>query len=113
MQQIVTIDNDYLKWFSEIKSKIRFTQIRAALSANSKLIEFYYDLGGMIFRKQGQSAWGDKLVRQLSNDLQTEFPEMSGFSYTNLMYCKQFFLYFQFLPQIGGELSQKIRYYLD
>ena len=115
MYQLTNIDNDYLKWFSEIKSKIRSTQIRAALAANATLIEFYYDLGKMIVEKQAQSTWGDKLVQQLSKDLQAEFPEMKGLSYTNLRYCKQFFLYFQlpskptveFLPQSVGEICQQ------
>ena len=107
------IDKDYLKWFSEIKNKIRSTQIRVALAANATLIEFYYDLGGMIVEKQAQSAWGDKLVQQLSKDLQGEFPEMKGISRTNLLYCKQFFLYFQIgqqpvsqiVPQTAGQLQ--------
>jgi predicted nuclease of restriction endonuclease-like (RecB) superfamily len=107
MQQLVNIDKDYLKWFSEIKNKIRSTQIRAALAANATLIEFYYDLGGMIVEKQEQSAWGDKLVLQLSKDLQAEFPEMSGFSYTNLKFCKQFFNYFQLSPKHRGVIGQQ------
>jgi len=105
MQQLANIDKDYLNWFSEIKSKIRSTQIRAALAANATLIEFYYDLGRMIVEKQAQSAWGDKLVQQLSKDLQAEFPEMSGLSYTNLMYCKQFFSYFQIDQQPISQIS--------
>jgi len=102
------IDKDYLKWVSEIKSKIRSTQIRAALAANSTLIKFYYDLGRMIVEKQVQSVWGDKLVQQLSKDLQAEFPEMSGLSYTNLRYCKQFFLYFQIVQQPVGQFSPQV-----
>ncbi|MCL1932705.1 MAG: PDDEXK nuclease domain-containing protein [Candidatus Azobacteroides sp.] len=113
MSQLSNIDKDYLNWVSEIKSKIRSTQIRAVLAANATLIEFYYDLGRMIVEKQAQSAWGDKLIQQLSKDLQAEFPEMSGFSRTNLLYCKQFFLYFQIsqqtvgqiVPQVGGQLQ--------
>ena len=113
MSQLTKIDKDYLNWISEIKSKIRSTQIRAALAANAALIEFYYDLGKMIAEKQAQSAWGDKLVQQLSKDLQAEFPEMKGLSFTNLRYCKQFFLYFQLpqktiaeiCPQSGGKLQ--------
>jgi predicted nuclease of restriction endonuclease-like (RecB) superfamily len=94
MQTVATIDKDYLNWISEVKSKIRSTQIRAALAANATLIAFYFDLGKMIIGKQAQSSWGDKLVQQLSKDLQAEFPEMKGLSYTNLRYCKQFFQYF-------------------
>jgi len=98
---------EYLKWFAEVKSKIRSTQIRAALAANATLIEFYYDLGRMIVEKQAQSAWGDKLVQQLSKDLQTEFPEMKGLSFTNLKYCKQFFNYFQIQPKPITEFCQQ------
>jgi len=105
MPQFSNIDKDYLKWFSEIKSKIRSTQIRAALAANAALIEFYYDLGGMIVEKQAKSAWGDKLIQQLSKDLQAEFPEMKGLSFTNLRYCKSFYKYFIICPQIGGKLQ--------
>jgi predicted nuclease of restriction endonuclease-like (RecB) superfamily len=105
MSQPTKIDKDYLNWISEIKSKIRSTQIRSALSANAVLIEFYYDLGKMIVEKQAQSAWGDKLVQQLSKDLQAEFPEMKGLSFTNLKYCKQFFLYLQFPAKSAVEIS--------
>ena len=108
MSQLVNIDKDYLNWFSEIKSKIRSTQIRAVLAANATLIEFYYDLGRMIVEKQAQSAWGDKLIQQLSKDLQAEFPEMSGFSRTNLLYCKQFFLYFQISQQTIGQIVPQV-----
>ena len=107
MSQLANIDKDYLKWFSEIKSKIRSTQIRAALAANATLIEFYYDLGRMIVEKQAQSVLGDKLVQQLSKDLQAEFPEMRGLSYTNLKYCRQFFLYFQLPSKSIIEISQQ------
>ncbi len=99
-------DKDYLKWLSDIKVKIRSTQIRTALAASASLIEFYYDLGRIIVEKQAESFWGDKLIQRLSKDLQAEFPEMAGFSRTNLLYCKQFFNYFQIVPQLGGQLQE-------
>ena len=105
MKTLAIADKDYLKWFSEIKHKIQSTQIRAVLVANATLIEFYYDLGRIIVEKQAEASWGDKLVQRLSKDLRSEFPDMKGFSYTNLMYCKQFFDYFQISPQSGGELQ--------
>ena len=106
MKSTLTIaDKDYQKWFSEIKSKIRSTQIRTALAANATLIEFYFDLGRSIVEKQAESAWGDKLIQRLSKDLKAEFPGMSGFSSTNLKYCKQFFNYFQISPQAGDKLQ--------
>jgi predicted nuclease of restriction endonuclease-like (RecB) superfamily len=50
-------------------------------------------------------VWGSKLLVNLSNDLKREFPEMSGFSVTNLKYCKLFYSYFQMSPQLGDELK--------
>jgi len=47
---------DYVVWLKELKSKIRSTQLRAALAANSLLIDFYFDLGRMISGKD--AVWG-------------------------------------------------------
>ena len=79
---------DYKNWLTELKGKIRSVQIKAAISVNSSLIQFYWELGKMISEKQ--TAWGSKFLATLSNDLQDEFPEMKGFSITNLKYCKLF-----------------------
>ena len=43
---------DYLEWLNNLKSKIRTTQIKAALSANSELIKLYWEIGKDIFEKQ-------------------------------------------------------------
>jgi predicted nuclease of restriction endonuclease-like (RecB) superfamily len=104
MKQSLKIDKEYLDWFSAIKTKIRSTQIRAALAANAVLIEFYWELGKMIVEKQAKSTWGDKLVEQLSKDLQVEFPDMKGFSRANLHFCLQFYNYFSFLPQAEEQI---------
>ncbi|MCC7453315.1 MAG: DUF1016 domain-containing protein, partial [Crocinitomix sp.] len=50
------MDSDYKNWIIEIKSKIRATQMKAAMAVNSAVIEFYWDLGKMIYDKQ--TAWG-------------------------------------------------------
>jgi predicted nuclease of restriction endonuclease-like (RecB) superfamily len=115
MKRSLQIDNDYLKWFSDIKKKIRSAQIRTALAANSALIEFYYDMGRTIVEKQSQTAWGDKIVERLSKDLRAEFPEIQGLSFTNLKYCRQFYNYFQvqsdsmhkFVLQTVEQISQQ------
>lgn len=82
----------------------------------------YWELGESIVRKQAETSWGDGLIVQLSRDLTAEFPEMKGFSETNLFYIKKWF-YFYFLkkeeiekylsklvnkgkvPQVVGELQ--------
>jgi len=77
-------NTDYNVWLRDLKSKIHATQAKAALAVNAALIELYWDLGKMISEKQ--SVWGDKLIDQIARDLKVEFPEMKGFSNSNLKY---------------------------
>jgi predicted nuclease of restriction endonuclease-like (RecB) superfamily len=97
-------DQEYKNWLREIKEKIKGAQIRAALAANRELLDFYYDLGRMILEKD--SVWGSRLLERLSIDLKKEFPQMQGFSVTNLKYCRLFFKYFLISPQTGDELEK-------
>lgn len=95
------IDENYSSWLFEIKSKVKSTQIRAILSANAALIEFYWELGKMIVEKQNQTRWGDKLIEQLSFDLKEEFPDITGLSVRNLKYARQFYQFYHI--QIGQQ----------
>ncbi len=97
---------EYVNWLTDIKSKIRKAQIRTALVANASLIEFYFSLGKMISEKD--DIWGSKLLERLSIDLQSEFPDMKGFSVTNLKYCKLFYRYLLIRPQVGDELNMLV-----
>ena len=90
-------DTAYKQWLTELKTKIRSTQIKAAISVNTELILFYWELGRMLSEKLSQSSWGDKVLETLSKDLRDEFPEMKGFSVSNLKTCKLFFEYFSSL----------------
>jgi predicted nuclease of restriction endonuclease-like (RecB) superfamily len=94
---------EYKNWLIELKGKIRNSQIKAAVAVNAVLIEFYWDLGKMISEKQ--TAWGSKFLDTLAADLQNEFPEMKGFSVTNLKYCRLFYSYLLISPQAGDEIK--------
>jgi predicted nuclease of restriction endonuclease-like (RecB) superfamily len=91
MKQI--LDVNYTIWLSEVKTRLRSVQGKAALAVNSLVIEFYWDLGKSIAEKE--NVWGSKLVEQVAKDLQAEFPEMKGLSTSNLKYCKRFYLFYQ------------------
>ena len=82
---------DYQEWLGSIKQQVHSARLRAALAANSELIHFYWVLGAQIAQKQAQSQWGDKLISQLSADLQQAFPGVGGFSASNLWRMKAFF----------------------
>lgn len=100
------IETEYKNWISEVKLKVRSSQIKAAIAVNSALIIFYWELGQMISEKIKKSNWGDKILENVSKDLKEEFPEMKGFSVTNLKYAKQFYEYFQFSQQLVEELKK-------
>jgi predicted nuclease of restriction endonuclease-like (RecB) superfamily len=97
------INSEYKTWLSELKNKIRSTQIKAAMAVNATLIEFYWELGKMIAEKQ--TAWGTQFLETLSKDLRNEFPDMEGFSVTNLKYCRLFYNYFLNSHQVGDDLQ--------
>lgn len=99
------IDNEYRNWIKEIKAKIRTTQLKAAVAINSSLIEFYWDLGKMIAEKQ--TAWGTQFLERLSKDLKEEFPDMEGFSKTNIYNVRRFYQFYandEFFHQLGGKI---------
>ncbi|MGL2994454.1 PDDEXK nuclease domain-containing protein [Flavobacterium sp. TSSA_36] len=86
------INKDYKNWLIELKSKIRSSQIKAAIAVNSELIAFYWELGKSISEKE--SVWGSKLIEKVAQDLKEEFPEMKGLSRRNLFNCKQFYKFY-------------------
>lgn len=87
-------DREYKTWLSEIKSKVRNAQLKAAVRVNTELLTFYWELGADIVAKQAKAKWGDALLSTLSKDLMAEFPEMRGFSLSNLKYIKQWYQFY-------------------
>ena len=85
---------DYQDWLNAIKQRIVSVRLRMALAASRELTLFYWELGAMIAQKQAQSQWGDKLIAQLSADLQKAFPDIKGLSASNLKYCLRFFQFY-------------------
>ena len=75
----------------EIKSRIQSAQLKAAVSVNQELLGLYWDLAERIIARQQASAWGDGILNQISRDLQSEFPDMKGFSVRNLKYMRQWY----------------------
>lgn len=107
MKEVLKKDKEYLDWLLEIKSKIRSVQVKAAMTVNSALIEFYWELGKMIVVKQSEIKWGEKLIDQVASDLKIEFPDLKGLSSTNLKYCKRFYLFYNL--SIGQQLVDQLQ----
>ena len=76
------------------KRRVRRVQLKAAVSVNQELLRFYWELGAEIVERQKSAAWGSGFIKQLSKDLRAEFPEMKGFSFSNIKYMRQWFLFY-------------------
>jgi len=105
MTSKLTIDKQYKDWLTDLKHKVRHAQIKAALKVNAELLTLYWELGADLVEKQLNAKWGDGLIEQLSTDLSAEFPEMKGFSRSNLMYIKKWHLFYS---QSGAIVQQAV-----
>lgn len=81
---------DYETFLTDLKVRIRSAQVRAALAVNRELVLLYWQIGRDILSRQQQQGWGAKVIQTLSEDLKQEFPEMKGFSRSNLLYMRAF-----------------------
>jgi predicted nuclease of restriction endonuclease-like (RecB) superfamily len=82
------LEPDYLLFLETIKKQVQAARTRAALAVNSELILLYWRIGQEILERQSKHGWGAKVLQQLAVDLRHEFPEMKGFSRTNLLYMR-------------------------
>lgn len=92
----------YRDLLSEIKTRVRQAQHRAALSANAEIILLYWDIGRIIAERQELEGWGASVVPRLAADLKNELPEEKGFSETNLKRMVQFSREYPGLFAIGA-----------
>jgi predicted nuclease of restriction endonuclease-like (RecB) superfamily len=83
---------DYVHLFAEVKERVRSAQYAALKAVNTELVGLYWDIGRMIVEKQRDVEHGASIAEQLSNDLRTEFPGISGFSRRNVFYMREFYL---------------------
>ena len=105
---ILSFDKEYRLFLSELKEKVRKTQLKASIAANTIIVDFYWELGKEIARLDTTNNWGTKLIEQLATDLRLEFSEVKGFSRRNLYAIRQWYLFFstrfEFVPQAVAQL---------
>ena len=80
----------YASWLAELKDRIHSARQRATLAVNQELILLYWQIGRDIQARQLNQGWGAKVIERLSQDLRAAFPEMKGFSRSNLKYMRVF-----------------------
>jgi len=82
------------QFIAEVIATVRQARYEASKAVNVHLINLYRELGKSIAEKQ-TLGWGKSVVTTLANELQTEFPGMSGFSSGNLWLMAQFYTEYQ------------------
>ncbi len=95
--------NDFIR---ELKQKIQLSQIKASIRVNEELLKLYWDMAQMIIAKQKESSWGDSIIQKISSDLKEEFPNIKGFSVTNIKYIRNWYLFWNNAnsPQVVDEI---------
>lgn len=91
---IIETDSDYKKLLEDIKLRLKSSQFKALMTVNHGLIQFYWEVGKLIIKRQEISKWGDGLFELLARDLNLAFPQIQGFSITNLKNMRLFYLHY-------------------
>ncbi len=91
-------NNTYSQFVQQVKQQILESRYQAAKLVNRELLLLYYNIGKMLYQKIKQAKWGDKVLQNISADLQKELPGLKGFSQRNLKKMRQFYEEYRQLP---------------
>jgi predicted nuclease of restriction endonuclease-like (RecB) superfamily len=80
-------NNDYFAVLDDIKSRIKTAQYRAVLGANTEMMDLYWNIGRIII---ANTKYGSNFIENLSRDILQEFPDIKGFSVSNIKYMRKF-----------------------
>ncbi|MBD1853913.1 DUF1016 domain-containing protein [Cyanobacteria bacterium FACHB-502] len=86
----LSLPQGYDDFLNQLKERIRTAQVRVSLAVNQELIYLYWQIGQSILEQQQSEGWGSRVIERLATDLRKEFPEIKGFSRSNLGYMKAF-----------------------
>lgn len=108
-KNLTIIDKDYLQWVKDLALRYRQSQIKAAVKVNTEKLLYNWQLGHDIVEMHVEDRWGEKVITQLSKDLQQVLPGVEGLSRSNIYYCKKFYLLYsqrdKIVPQVVGRLD--------
>ena len=58
-------DPEFKQWLTELKSRIRQSQIKAMIKVNDEMLRLYWDLGHDIVVRQMDAVWGGAVLAPL------------------------------------------------
>ena len=86
----LTAPDGYADWLTQLKGQIAQARQRATLAVNAELVQLYTSIGRDILQRQQTQGWGAKVVDRVARDLKDAFPDMRGWSSSNLKYMRFF-----------------------
>jgi predicted nuclease of restriction endonuclease-like (RecB) superfamily len=92
--------------FTDIIQLIKQSRTNAIKAVNTELINLYWNIGEYISKKMEQSELGDAVVTELANFIQTQEPEIKGFSDKNIWRMKQFYETYKDFPKLSTLLRE-------
>lgn len=101
-----SISRTFAEVFLELKKKIQEARLSASLAVNQQLIKLYWEMGKIIFDTQQTQKWGARDIESLGNELQKEFPGISGFSRSNLFKMRSFYLSYEKVSQTVRQFEE-------
>jgi hypothetical protein len=96
--------------FSEVLGIIRAGRAKAYEAVNVALIETYWAVGAHLSQKVAEASWGKWIVKELSDWLLIQAPDLKGFSASNLWRMSEFYLRLAVRAKWSSrELARQIR----
>lgn len=90
-RDLTEMTTEYKSWLADLKRRYRNAQVRAAVKVNGEMLNFYWELGRDICAMSKTAKYGDGLLKNLTLDLQAEFPGDTGLSLTNVKAARRWY----------------------
>lgn len=84
----------YVEWLSDVKTRFRQSQIKASIRVNTSMLEFYWSIGRDLVALRAEERWGAGVVKQFALDMRQAFPDITGFSDSNIKYIKRWYSFY-------------------
>ncbi len=76
---------------AEIRELINSAKQRAYQAVNKELINLYWQVGKYVYNKVNSKEWGNSVVKNLSEYIKRNEPDIKGFSAQSIWRMKQFY----------------------
>jgi predicted nuclease of restriction endonuclease-like (RecB) superfamily len=87
--------------FTEIVSIIEKAKAKIYKAVNNSLIDMYWEVGEYISCKVAENGWGEGTIQEFSHYLLLHYPDIKGFSSSNLWRMRQFFETYKDYPKLA------------